>query len=388
MDEIGSGGLTKMGAPHLMHVFPSFETGGAQVRTVQLMNAMGCEFRHTVVAMNGDYSAGMRLEEGMAIRTLDAPPKGGTAATARWFAGLLKRERPDLLLTYNWGAIEAVMGARLARVCPVIHIEDGFGPDEAKGLKARRVWTRRAVLLGVYGMAVPSRTLERIALRRYWLPREKVVYIPNAVDTERFKPGRDPDVRAKLGLGEEEFVVGTVGRLRGEKDLPTLVRRFKAAGIAGARLVVVGDGPARSEIEAAARAMDIADQCVFTGEQKETERYFRAFDLFAMSSITEQMPVGLLEAMSSGLAAVCTAAGDTAEILKGAPERQVFEVGDAEGYVAALRRMAAEQGARERVGAWNRQTAVEGYSSGVMIGRWRHLYRQALDMKAVPAGEH
>lgn len=377
-----------MAAPHLLHVFPSFETGGAQVRTVQLMNAMGGDFRHTVVAMNGDYSAAMRLAPGMAIRTLDAPPKMGTVATARWFAGLLKRERPDLLLTYNWGAIEAVMGARLARVGPVVHTEDGFGPDEAGGLKARRVWTRRGLLPGVYRMVVPSRTLERIALERYRLSREKVLFIPNAVDTERFRPGRDLEMRAKLGLGEEEFVVGTVGRLRGEKDLPTLVRRFKEAGIAGARLVVVGDGPTRSEIEAAAREMGVAGACVFAGEQKETERYFRAFDLFAMSSITEQMPVGLLEAMSSGLAAVCTAAGDTEEILKGAPERQVFGIPDAEGYIAALRRMAAEPGVRARAGEWNRKTAEEGYSSGVMVGRWRHLYRQALDMEAVPAGEH
>jgi glycosyltransferase involved in cell wall biosynthesis len=330
----------------------------------------------------------MRLDEGIAMRAIEAPPAGGTVATARWFAGLLKRERPELLLTYNWGAIEAVMGAVIAPVCPVIHTEDGFGPDEAGGLKARRVWTRRAVLRSVYRMAVPSRTLERIALERYWLPRERVVFIPNAVDTERFRPGWDVEMRAELGLGEGEFVVGTVGRLRGEKDLPALVRRFKEAGIAGARLVVVGDGPERGAIEAAAREAGIEGQCVFTGEQKATERYFRAFDVFAMSSITEQMPVGLLEAMSSGLPAVCTAAGDTAEILEGAPERQVFDMGDAEGYVAALRRLAAEPEMRQRTGGWNRKTAVEGYSLEAMVGRWRHLYRQALDMKTMPAGKH
>lgn len=377
-----------MAIPHLMYVFPSFETGGAQVRTVQLMNAMGGEFRHTVVAMNGDYSAGMRLDEGMAIRTLDAPPKGGTVATARWFSRLLKQDRPDLLLTYNWGAIEAVMGARLASVCPVIHTEDGFGPDEAGGLKARRVWTRRLVLPGVYRMAVPSRTLERIALERYRLSREKVVFIPNAVDTERFRPGRDAELRAELGLAEDAFVVGTVGRLRGEKDMPTLVRRFHDAAIPKSKLVIVGDGPTRAEIKAAVRESGIEGDCVFTGEQKETERYFRVFDVFAMSSITEQMPVGLLEAMSSGLPAVCTAAGDTAEILKGAPDRQVFEIPNAGDYLAALRRMAEEPETRRRNGEWNRKTAVEGYSSDVMVGRWRHLYRQALDMEAMPAGEH
>ncbi len=373
---------------HLLHVFPSFETGGAQVRTVILMNALGAAYRHTVVAMNGDYSAGRRLEAGVAVATLNPPPQGSVYSTARRFASLLDKLRPDLLLTYNWGAIEAVMGSILAPVCPVVHVEDGFGPDEAAGLKARRVWTRRAVLRRISTMAVPSRTLERIALEQYWLPRHKVEFIPNGVDTARFPPQLNSELRAAMGLPADAFVVGTVGRLRPEKDLVTLVQRFKAAGISGSRLVFVGDGPSRPEIEAAALAQGIASQCIFTGELADTSACYGAFDLFAMTSITEQMPIGLLEAMSAGLPVLCTAAGDTADILEGCPGPQVLPGPESGQYMEALRSLAADPALRQRNGAWNRERVVSNYSLAAMVRRWDHLYRQAAHMEPPPAGQH
>jgi glycosyltransferase involved in cell wall biosynthesis len=377
-----------MSQAHLLHVFPSFETGGAQVRTVILMNALGKAFRHSVVAMNGDYSAGQRLDAGIDCRTLEHPPASGTLSTARYFARLLKELEPDLLLTYNWGAIEAVMGSILAPVCPVIHVEDGFGPDEVSGLKARRVWTRRAVLRRISTMAVPSRTLERIALGQYWLPRNKVEFIPNGVDTSRFSPRRNPELRAAMGVPEDAFVVGTVGRLRPEKDLATLVQRFKAAAIPDSRLVFVGDGPSRAEIDSAVRAQGITAQCVFAGEVADTSAWYGAFDLYAMTSITEQMPIGLLEAMSAGLPVLCTAAGDTADILEGSPGLQVLPGQRPNEYVEALRGLAADPDLRQRNGAWNRERAVSGYSLDAMVRRWDHLYRQAAHMEPPPAGEH
>ncbi len=377
-----------MKQPHLLHVFPSFETGGAQVRTVILMNALGASYRHTVVAMNGDYSAGKRLDTSIAVTTLNPPPKGSVYSTSRRFASLLDELRPNLLLTYNWGAIEAVMGSILAPVCPVVHVEDGFGPDEASGLKARRVWTRRVVLRRASTIAVPSRTLERIALGQYWLPRRKVEFIPNGVDTARFAPRSNPEFRAAMGLPADAFVVGTVGRLRPEKDLATLVQRFKAAGIPDSRLVFIGDGPSRLEIESAARAQGIAAQCFFAGEFVDTSACYGAFDLFAMTSITEQMPIGLLEAMSAGLPVLCTAAGDTAEILEGSPGPQVLPGPQSAQYLEALRSLAADADLRRRNGAWNRERVISNYSLDAMVRRWDHLYRQAAHMEPPPAGQN
>src|ERR1035441_10957282 len=71
--------------------------------------------------------------------------------------------RPDLTLSYNWGAMDAAAGFRLANVCPHIHVEDGFGPDEAVIRKRRRSLTRRLLLNRIHLTVVPSKTLLRIA---------------------------------------------------------------------------------------------------------------------------------------------------------------------------------------------------------------------------------
>jgi glycosyltransferase involved in cell wall biosynthesis len=373
---------------HLLHVFPSFETGGAQARTVTLMNALGPAFRHSVVAMNGDFSASLRIDQGVIYETVATPSGAGSVSAVRHIAALLKQLKPDLLLTYNWGAIEAVMGNILAPVCPVVHVEDGFGPDEASCLKARRVWTRRIVLRRASCMAVPSRTLERIALDRYRLPRKSVQFIPNGVDTSRFLPSRNSALRASLGLAPDAFVIGTVGRLRPEKDLATLVRRFGQASIPGARLLFVGDGPSRPVIQAAVDELGLSSHCVFAGEVADPAPFYGVFDLFAMTSITEQMPIGLLEAMSSGLPVLCTDAGDTAAILEGSPSPQVLPRFQPDQYVENLRALAADPERRLCNARWNRERVVSGFSLDAMVSRWDHLYRQAANMPPPPAGQH
>lgn len=377
-----------MASIHLLHVFPSFETGGAQVRTVTLMNALGEAYRHSVLALNGDFTASQRLLPDVRFQALESPPPEGTISAVGRYAALLKRIKPDLLLTYNWGAIEAAMGNVLAPVCPLVHVEDGFGPEEAVALKARRVWTRRIVLRRAAAVAVPSRTLERIALEKYRLPRRVVHFIPNGVDTARFVSSPNPSLRASLGLAADDFVIGTVGRLRPEKDLVTLVRHFGQASIPNARLVFVGDGPSLPSIQAAASELNLSSRCVFTGEVTDPAPFYGVFDLFAMTSLTEQMPVGLLEAMSCGLPTLCTAAGDTAAILEGSPDPQALALDDGAGYVDLLRLLAADRACRSRNGAWNRLRVMGDFSQALMVSRWDHLYHQAANVPPPPAGQH
>ena len=129
-------------APHLLHVFPTFVPAGAQVRTVQLMNALGAEFRHTVVGLDGRTSA-MELIQGrdVQVETLAVEPAGGPLGGQRGARAQLARLRPDALLTYNWGAMDTVLAARAARFDRHVHHEDGFNADERDRPKARRNWT-------------------------------------------------------------------------------------------------------------------------------------------------------------------------------------------------------------------------------------------------------
>jgi hypothetical protein len=155
--------------PHLLHLFSTFAAGGPQVRTAALIHAAGSAFRHTIVALDGNFACRERLAglpEGI-VAYADPPQRGWLGGNVLRLARLIDGVRPDLVLTYNWGAIEAVVGARVAGGRPLIHVEDGFGPEEARGLLWRRVTFRRVVLPFTRKVVVPSHGLARIAAERW-----------------------------------------------------------------------------------------------------------------------------------------------------------------------------------------------------------------------------
>jgi glycosyltransferase involved in cell wall biosynthesis len=360
---------------HILHVFSTFAVGGAEVRTATLVNALGGEFRHTILSINGQRQAVSHVRE--PIPCLDPPTSTNPLKRPLQLRQLLRRERPDLVITYNWGAIEAVMAAR-SLFMPVIHTEDGFGPEEAVQLLARRVWTRRILLRGCLWTVVPSRTLEKIALEEYRLARNRVQYIPNGIDLNRFHPGRDLELRTSLGFSSKAIVFGTIGALRPEKNLPFLLQAFRKAAIPNSRLVLVGEGEGRKDLECLAGELGIAGQVHFAGARKNTANYYRAFDIFVMSSVTEQMPLALLEAMGSGLPAICTDAGDTAMLLSAEKGPEILRQGDLGGYTQAMCILAGSAGLRKKFGEKNRARCEAEYGMKKMVDRYRELYRAAL----------
>jgi len=360
---------------HIFHVFSTFAVGGPQVRTIQMMNAWGGRFRHTIFAMDGRYAAREKIAPGVPVIFGESSERG--LRRVREIVRRVRAERPNLLLTYNWGAIEVALGAQLFTRCPVIHLEDGFGPDEAHGLKKRRVRTRRMVLRGAYATIVPSRTLYEIARNQYRLPERKIRYIPNGADTERFKPGRNLEWRERLGIAPDALVVGTIGALRPEKNLELLVHAFAAAAIPGSALVVIGEGNCRADLEKLADELKLDGRAFFPGGVADPAPCYGAFDIFAMSSKTEQMPMSLLEAMACGLPAICTDVGDSRHILDTPESPAIVPPGDVEAYAAALRTLAENPDLRARTGEGNYRRCVREYSFSRMLAGHGELYAAA-----------
>jgi L-malate glycosyltransferase len=362
---------------HICHVFSSFNLGGLEARTCVLMNALAGEFRHTITATNGGFEAAARIGPGVSYKVVP-PPAGKGGLLYPWrMSSLLRELAPDLLVTYNWGAFDAVLAATMDSICPVIHAEDGFNPDEAGGLKSRRVWSRRLVLNHAAAVVIPSRTLERIALDRYKLRPGLVHRIPNGIDTSRYGGGARERWRAEWGVRPEEFLIGSVGRLSPEKNLGLLLRAVAATGIAGIRVVLAGDGSCRAELEALAAELGLGARVTFPGFIADPASCYGAFDLFAMSSATEQMPIALLEAMAAGLPALCTSVGDSAEILGNPGWPAVAPPGDLGSYTRALMSLYGDARLRGELGARNQARCIEAYSLERMVSRYRELYLAA-----------
>ncbi len=367
-----------MAAPHLCHMFSTFATGGPQVRTASIIDALDGRFRHTIVALDNNFAASKLVSDSASVQFVAPPPGKGGAAYSLTLRRLLKQLRPDLLVTYNWGAMDGVIAAQIGRVCPVVHTEDGFGPDEASALKKRRVLVRRWALRFIAGTVVPSKTLQRIATEEYRLPSERVFYIPNGIDVARFTGGSRDESRRALGIPANALVIGSVGALRPEKNLSALIEAFASLTVADSWLVIAGDGPSRPGLQETAARLGVADRVRFSGHVSDTPALYSALDIFAMSSSTEQLPMALLEAMASGLPCLCTDVGDSADALgtRNAPEIVPPHAPDA--YRSALSELASSPAARQAIGARNRERCTRYYSGDDMVRRYADVYEAGI----------
>jgi len=229
----------------------------------------------------------------------------------------------------------------------------------------RRALTRRLALRGST-VVLPSRTLLRIATDTWRLPPRHLHYIPNGIDLARFAAAAP----APLPPGEGP-VIGTVAALRPEKNIARLLHAF-AALPAGqlARLVIVGDGPELAALQTLAQDLRIAGNTHFAGHSTRAEMWLAAFDIFALSSDTEQMPLSLLEAMAAGLPCIGTDVGDVRAML--APANADFVTPpDQAALAVALRRMLDAD--RRSIGAANRRKAEAEFDQLRMFAAYARL---------------
>jgi glycosyltransferase involved in cell wall biosynthesis len=363
----------------ILHVFSTFAVGGPQVRFCTLADRLGPAWHHDIVAMDGNTACRERLAPHVSagFPNLDIT-KGDTLGNLARFHRVLRGLRPDLLVTYNWGAIEWAMANLLARR-PHVHIEDGFGPEERNRQLPRRVLTRRLVLRRAT-VALPSRTLWRIATETWRLDPARVRYLPNGIDLARFTSGATPGTTPGTTPGAtpgDDPVIGTVAALRAEKNLGrllhafSLVRRDRAA-----RLVIVGDGPERPRLEALAATLGLGDAVHFAGHMAQPHLAYRGFALFALSSDTEQMPLSVLEAMAAGLPVAATDVGDVAAMLADA-NRPFVTTPDPAALAAAITALLDAPEQRRAIGAANRARAEREYDEAAMVRAYAALFGAA-----------
>ena len=359
---------------HVLHVFPSFGIGGVPLRMVRIINHLGKRFRHTVIALDNNFDAVEGVDGDLDVTVL--PVRGVERGMLHNLAGgalALRRLRPDLLLTYNWGAIEWAAASRFSSVSRHLHLEAGFSLGEADSQIPRRVLFRRWALARCALVVVPSRQLEDLARRVWQLPVSRVVYVPNGVDTARFAtPISDgvPCFTRRPG----EMVIGTVAPLRLEKNIGRLLRVFAMLKFSHPlRLIIAGDGGQRASLEQLAAELGIADRVIFTG-QVVPEAVLGTFDIFALSSDTEQMPNALLEAMAASRAIAAVNVGDVKKIVCEENREFIVDRDDAMAFAGALTRLLCNSERRQALGCANRRRVVTEFSQERMFSAYSQIF--------------
>jgi len=370
-----------MAAPvRILHCHSTFSLGGKEARAVRLMNAFGDAAEHVVLSAMPD-RLGAREAIDRAVRVEfpgDAPSLAGKPGPIRYAKLARYLRRFDLVLTYNWGSFDAVMARRLLGGPPLVHHEDGFNEDEAVRLRPKRNLYRRLGLPGAHRLVVPSQRLERIARTIWHQPPARIARIPNGIALADY---RKPPVEGAIpGFARErdEIVIGTVAGLRAVKNLPRLVRAFAGMTHQKARLVIVGEGPESEAIAAEARARGVAARVLMPGFLARPADWIGHFDIFALSSDSEQFPISLVEAMAAGLPAVAADIGDVASMVADDNRPLIVEREDEAAFSAALDTLADRDDLRREIGLANREKAEALYDEKAMIAAYARLYGEAI----------
>ncbi|MBV8758778.1 MAG: glycosyltransferase [Deltaproteobacteria bacterium] len=364
----------------IVHVLSSFGVGGQE--RVALDLAIGQKARGHQVSVislapppDGAMADEFR-EHGIAVDRVEK--RGGLDPTlVPRLARALRTMHADVVHTHN--PLPLIYGAPAARLAGAAAIHTKHGRNPAG--RANRLLRRAAAQLAHAFVAVSETTLEQ-AQAQHDAPRARMHTIANGIRLDRYHP--DPAARAKtraeLGLGDA-WVVGTVGRLDGYKNQALLVRAMAPLLAKGARLVIVGDGPTRADVEAARAALPDPSRVVMTGRRMDVPSLMPAFDVFALSSQTEGLPLVVPEAMAAGLPVVSTNVGGIPTVIDEGQTGMLVPV-EEEALRAALQSLFADKERARRMGARAREVALERYDYGRMVDAYLALYQNAISKRS------
>lgn len=370
---------------HIVHIVHRFDTGGMENGMVNLFNTLSPErYRHTVVALTdyGDFRQRITAQP-VEFHALHRAPGHGFGWTVRLWK-LLRSLKPDLVHTRNLAALEAQFVAAAAGIRATVHGEHGRDVFDLYGQNWKYNLLRRAAKPFVSNYIAVSQDLEawlRLAIR---VPPRKLHHIYNGVDSEKFHPREG----ARPAFAHPDSIVfGSVGRMVAVKDYPTLTRAFiqlvrqQPERAARARLVIVGEGPARKICLDLLQAAGLAHLAWLPGVRDDIADIMQVLDVFVLPSKNEGISNTILEALASGLPVIATAVGGNLELVEEGVNGMLVQPGDVGGMAQALLAYLDTPARIAEHGAHARQHAVQRFSIPVMAEAYSLVYELTLGRK-------
>jgi L-malate glycosyltransferase len=353
--------------PTACQLLHTLKVGGAEVLAAQLARQLKHAYRFVFVCLDELGTLGAELRsEGFQVEVLERRPGVDWRCMLR-LAALLRRERVDLLHAHQYTPFFYSVTARLlGRRLPV----------RKRMLANRLLLGKRDRVVGV-GEAV-----RRALIANEGIPAERVSVIYNGINCDAFGNHckERAEVRREIQLGANDLVIILVARLDYLKDHATAVRTLKhvVAQRPDARLLLIGEGPEREKIEHEVQECDLAGNVRFLGLRKDVARLLAAADVFLLTSISEGIPVTVLEAMSAGLPVVATRVGGVPEVLEEGETGLMAPAGDAPQLADCVLRLATDPVLRARLARQGRQRAEVQFSQSRMHSGYLQLYQEML----------
>jgi glycosyltransferase involved in cell wall biosynthesis len=355
--------------------------GGAEILAAGLARHFRDAFRFLFVCLDELGPLGQQLRaEGFPVWLLRRQP--GVDWRCSWrLARLLRRERVDLLHVHQYTPFFYAMTARvLCRRPPVLFTEHGrWYPDypRRKRIVANRLLLeRRDRVVGV-GQAV-----RQALIHNEGFASDRVQVIYNGIDMGSFVCGGAPSatVRSELGVGAGQLLLLQVARLDPLKDHATAIRTLGHVVRQGvnAHLVLVGEGPERSRIQEVVQQQQLEERVRFLGLRRDIPRLLSAADLFLLTSVSEGIPLTLIEALAVGLPVVATRVGGVQEVIEDGKTGLLAPRGDDVALAKHVLRLAGDPALSRQMAELGPERARALFSDCQMHDRYSRLYREML----------
>ncbi len=368
--------------PCIAHVVYRFDVGGLENGVVNLVNRLPPEsYRHVIVALTDVTDFRYRVvRDDVRFIELRKSPGHGYRLFPRLYR-LFREVAPDIVHTRNLAALEATVPALAAGVAIRIHGEHGRDVGDLDGTNRRYRLVRRLYRPFVTKYVALSKDLERYLAGPIGVPPSRIDQIYNGVDTESFSPAH----HTRLPIEgcpfdrSRHFLVGTVGRMQAVKNPVALARAFARAVKSRARgnnlrLVMVGDGPQRGEVEAVLADAGLRDMAWLPGERSDIPAIMRALNCFVLPSLAEGISNTVLEAMASGVPVIATRVGGNPELVDDESTGRLVSSQSDDALTAAILRYFDDPAAARRHGGAARSAVVRRFSLDRMVQDYRALY--------------
>ena len=296
---------------------------------------------------------------------------------------LIVKLAPDIIHTHNTQPfIEGTLAAMLAGRPVVVHTDHGRQfPD-----KRRYMWMEWLASKAVAGIISVSNDNKASLVKHEHISADKISVIPNGIDNKKYQPKVNGRLkRAALGLEPDAWpVLGWCGRMSPEKglsvllrSLPDVVRQYPRV-----RLLLMGDGTLRKELEDQAEQEGVASHVRFLGARADVPEVLQLLDLFVLPSLREGLPLVLLEAMAAGIPIVATDVGGNHQAVTDGVTGYLVPSENPAALARAINQLLDDDTTRRRFSSEAQRRFAEQFTISRMVERYDEVYRQCL------AGKH
>jgi sugar transferase (PEP-CTERM/EpsH1 system associated) len=333
----------------ILHIMDSLGVGGTELGVANIVERTRDRIDHVMCCVRHDGAVADRLRRGGTEVIVVGKAAGNDWRVPLRLTRVCRRVAPDIVHTRNWGSIDGIVAARLARVPVIIHGEHGREAADPEGANRRRNRVRRLLAPLVDRVVTVSDQLRHWLIAQVGIPARKIAVLHNGVDVERFRPRPDRErLRATHGYSATDVVVGTVGRLDRVKDQGALLDALALLSREhpNLRMLIVGDGPEYPALQRRVTTDGFGGRARLLGYREDVPEMLSLMDVFVLPSVGEGMCNTILEAMAVGLPVIASAVGGNPELVKDGETGILVPACNRRAFAEAIARYATDADAR------------------------------------------